>query len=424
MKAFRNIHQSLVQAVFRSFGNQPTEVRKVLLLTYMSIIVILNTVVFGIYYMITALPTAAFICNYGGTSAVGLLIWMYANRSTKYGAHFFCASTIIFFLLFCIFTGGIESPFSVWFVTAPLVGSLLLKNWEAWLWSGIALVLLPTIYFLTPILPDPNDWGFEGRERAITIIGQGGFLLFCIGIIASLELARSDLARLNRVKSAERAEAAAATKAVVMARDQERQRIARELHDHIGAVITVVRLKHESSLGTHAIQENGQDFFKQLESLGNRLSKASRWFSLHVLRDFGLLEALIFLKEESERDLDKSIELILPSKSSPSLEHYGTQIYRIIQEVLDYPSSYDKTEHIALQLLEMDDQIRLMAEVWGEGLAEKLEQSQTWASKLVEIQDRSRVIGGDIFYETSAESGLTLIIEIPLIYGTDKIDVG
>ena len=362
---------------------------------------------------------AALICLYGGLSATGLITWMYTVRRIGYAGLFFCLTFLMVFLLFSFFSGGIDSPLVPWLGMAPLAGSLLLRNWQAWLLTGISLLLLVVLYWLTPQFPDPLDYGFGGKMKTIALIAYSGYILFCFGIVLTVELVRTDMARLERITTAESAAHAAGVRVLVESRDKERQRIARELHDHIGSVITVVRLRHESLVGAGSLPEMGTPFFDRLESIGARLGTVSKWFSLHILRDFGLLNGLRYLELEFRNGTGKAVDFILPEESSPALDAHAVQFYRITQQILDGPAAHSPAEGITLQLLELPDQLRYMVEMQGEGLADWLAADAEWKFRLAEIRDRTRVMEGEILYETSRTSGLTLIIETPLDHGED-----
>jgi len=401
------------------FHQHAAGVRHVLMLTYLCLLCTSFSFAFGIYYWVEGIQVGALICVYGSVSAGGLVWWMYRFRSIGKAGQFFCLTTLVFFLLFSFFSGGIASPLVPWLGTAPLAGSLLLRNWETWLLTGISLFLLLVLYWLTPYFPNPGDYGFQGKEKTISLIAHSGYVLFCFGIVLTIELVRSDMARLERITSAESAENLAGIKALVASRDKERQRIARELHDHIGTVITVVRLRHESLVDSESLQERGSEFFKHLESIGDQIGAVSKRFSLHVLRDFGLENGLRYLESEFRNKTKKPVDFILTTPMIPVLEAQAVQFYRITQEILDGPAAHSAAEGITLQLLVLSDKIRYMAEIQGNGLANWLGSDAEWEFRLAEIKDRTRVMGGEFVYETSPASGLTLIIETPLEYGED-----
>ena len=205
-----------------------------------------------------------------------------------------------------------------------------------------------------------------------------------------------------------------ALKAAIRAQEDERSRIARELHDSAGQALASILL----GLKVASDQPNLQEARARLADLREVAAEAaaevrriSRELRPSVLDDLGLEAALERLTNDVQERTDLSLSLavdLTDSRLGPELE---IVLYRIAQEALTNVVKYAgaATVHVALE--EREGMIRLSVRDDGCGFDP--------ASKvglglgLRGMEERSELVGGSLDVRSSPEKGTTIVLEVP-----------
>lgn len=199
-------------------------------------------------------------------------------------------------------------------------------------------------------------------------------------------------------------------KAVIEGQEEERARVARELHDgvvqEVASVIMRWRKLNEQPEGnrdaTHLI-DMLTDVNTDLRTLSHRMMPRS-------LAELGIIAAL-----------DDLLEASLQSTGINYLfEHFGIDerlpqkievtIYRIAQELLQNIIKHSGAKNVNVQLFKAQGMFILIVEDDGIGLRESTENS---GIGLLNISSRLNTVNGDVNFEPSAQSGTLVTIRIP-----------
>ncbi len=202
--------------------------------------------------------------------------------------------------------------------------------------------------------------------------------------------------------------------------EEERQRIARELHDGIGQSLSLLRLKMlnllESNNG-HGGPEYVNNLIESLELSIAELKEISYKLKPKVLEEMGLGAALEYLAERTTREtnIKGSIHVNgLTKRLEYNLEIY---IYRIVQEALNNIAKHSEATDFDIQVIVESTLIRMMISDNGKGFdPEKTLRSTGKFSGmgLINIQERVKNYSGKFKIDSVIGSGTVLIIEIPL----------
>jgi PAS domain S-box-containing protein len=198
---------------------------------------------------------------------------------------------------------------------------------------------------------------------------------------------------------------------LLQAQDDERRRIARELHDSVGQILTVLGL-NVASLAMHspALPGDVAETIEQSERLLDQLNREIRTMSylLHppLLDESGLAEALRWyiggLAQRSNLDID----LEVPSdfgRLSPDTE---LVIFRIVQEALTNIHRHSQSEMALIRLARNDETISVEIQDWGTGIPpEKLKAIQSHGSGvgIRGMRERVRQLHGELCIESNAD---------------------
>ncbi len=211
---------------------------------------------------------------------------------------------------------------------------------------------------------------------------------------------------------------------LVDSQEAERQRFARDLHDHLGQQLTGLRLaltnlKSTASPETIALIDEIQDQARQID---RDLSFLAFELRPNVLQELGLVEALKHFVSEWSRNHQIATNFHAGTRGSsarliPSIE---INIYRIAQESLNNVLKHAQAKHVSVIFEERENEIRLIIEDDGVGFAieEKtdLVKLSGHGLGLLGMRERAAVIGGTLEIESRPNAGTTVFLKAPVSY--------
>jgi len=229
-----------------------------------------------------------------------------------------------------------------------------------------------------------------------------GFLKALSGPLATaLENAR--LYSLLEEKERQRAEL---LKAWLRAQEEERARIARELHDEVGQALTGLILGLEGLPGdaAQALKELARYTLAEVRRLALDLRPS-------VLDHLGLEAALVrYVREFADRtgiEVDLSFHLRRPL--SKELE---TVVYRVVQEALTNVARHSGSPRAAVGVLEAEGEVRVFVEDEGRGFDPKA--VGPGHQGLLGMRERVELLGGRFFLESAPGEGTRVQVRLPL----------
>jgi two-component system, NarL family, sensor histidine kinase UhpB len=226
--------------------------------------------------------------------------------------------------------------------------------------------------------------------------------------VAALTTAFNDM--LDRLED-ERRESG---RRVLLAQEEERQRIARELHDEVGQVLTSVVLELE-----HAAQRADPDDADQLatarESVRRSLEdvrRIARELRPEMLDDLGLQSALRALCTSAAAHQRLHIErrLELTGAVSPEVE---LAVYRVAQESLTNVMRHAEASEVLVSLSNVGGGLRLIVRDDGRGLPA----GTNGGAGLAGMQERALHVGGRLTVATVPDGGTEVRLDVPLPEG-------
>jgi signal transduction histidine kinase len=206
-----------------------------------------------------------------------------------------------------------------------------------------------------------------------------------------------------------------AVRRVLEAQEQERARLARELHDQTGQALTSILLglkSLEESVETEegrrsaaSLRELVVDTLQDVRDLAVELRPAA-------LDDFGVIPALERLVDSFREStgIDVSMEASIgPERLESELE---TTLYRLVQEALTNVVKHADARHVSISIVRKDGSISAVVEDDGRGFSPG--EARADALGLVGMRERIALLGGRITIESAAGRGTTLAVEVPV----------
>lgn len=216
----------------------------------------------------------------------------------------------------------------------------------------------------------------------------------------------------QRLKEIEQEQQLTITTAMLKGEEQERNRIARDLHDGLGGMLAGVKI-NLSGLAGATVQDMDPGLNKvinQLDNSVNELRRIARNMMPETLLKFGLETAL---KDLCESVMAEQMHVDFQSfgiESDIPLEKQIT-IYRIVQEILSNAVRHAQASRIVLQCSQNGDTFFITAEDNGKGFStDVLEQKQGMG--LNNIQNRVGYLNGKLEIVSAVNEGTTINIEL------------
>ena len=211
------------------------------------------------------------------------------------------------------------------------------------------------------------------------------------------------------------------SEARVQAQEEERRRIAREIHDGLGQMLTAIKFNVEILEDNVGVSEEERKRIQDIKGLLDNVMTEAREISYNlmpsVLVDFGLASALQLLTEEVSRRNNLTVAFHswgFTERLDPPLE---IGLYRIAQEALNNVVKHAHAKEVAVQIVRDETNIRLTIEDDGEGF-ELRNLSVTRAGKrgmgLPSMRERVLSFNGTLSIDSTPLHGTEIAVEIPL----------
>jgi two-component system sensor histidine kinase UhpB len=203
---------------------------------------------------------------------------------------------------------------------------------------------------------------------------------------------------------------------LLQAQEDERRRLAGELHDEIGQVLTAV------SLSLEAI--DGNDILAQLEDSKQAVGRAIeqvRGMSLNLrpamLDLIGLESALRWLVERQSAAMGAAFDLhcdLGAERLAPELE---SACFRIVQEAITNIARHAGAGHVRVEVTRSRASVHLSIHDDGIGFdpaAAKRRARNGGSFGVLGMEDRARLLGGILRITSAPGKGTTIRVRLPL----------
>lgn len=201
--------------------------------------------------------------------------------------------------------------------------------------------------------------------------------------------------------------------------ETERRRLAKELHDGIGPLMSTIKLnldgvKSELSDKYPKASKKIVAMEELVQTVATDLRGISHALMPSAIVDFGLVTALQNLCMKANTSEKIAVEFYHSGIKERLDANTELGLYRITQELLNNAFKYAKATTINVQLIQHKDSIMLTVEDDGIGFEpKKLQELVDKGIGLQNIQTRTEALGGTLNIETQLNNGVMTTIEIP-----------
>jgi signal transduction histidine kinase len=202
---------------------------------------------------------------------------------------------------------------------------------------------------------------------------------------------------------------------LVATQEEERKKLSRELHDHIGQVLTALRMelgrieRLEQSASGPMVQALAES-----RALVDSMVRSVRDLALglrpSMLDDFGLHAALEWHVRDFSRRYDLAVELATDGDLTAIADPHRTCIYRTVQEALTNCAKYARASRVDVAVRESREGIVVSVTDDGIGIDPRRRGS---GLGLRGIEERVRDLNGSVTVGAAGSRGTRLVVRLP-----------
>lgn len=197
--------------------------------------------------------------------------------------------------------------------------------------------------------------------------------------------------------------------------EEERKRIASDLHDGLGALLTTIKLQIQQIFEQIEIVDDAHDIKKtnqMLDHACDEVRRISHNMMPHALLKMGLDTAIQDLVNSIQRS--HVVEISYQNLAQHIQLKNGSEIsiYRIVQELLQNVMKHAKAKQVIIQISQHNGTFSLVVEDDGQGFDET--KKQNGGLGLESVRSRVQYLDGEVTVSSQQGVGTTVTMDIPL----------
>jgi len=251
---------------------------------------------------------------------------------------------------------------------------------------------------------------------------QGGVLILTEDIT---ERKKAEAALLESERlSYQREQLRALTERLQEAREEERTRVARDLHDDIGQILTAVKMdliwigKRVANCEL-TVRQRLEGAVKLINDGVRSVRKICTGLRPAVLDDLGLAAAIEWQADDFSARTGIGCRVSLPPVVLNLTGDHATTFFRILQECLTNVSRHAGARSVDVSLHMDGDDLVMMVKDDGKGFRES---SRATSLGILGMKERAQFCGGQLTIDSSAGKGTAMTLRVPMRPGQSNED--
>ncbi|MCO6493674.1 MAG: sensor histidine kinase, partial [Phaeodactylibacter sp.] len=263
-----------------------------------------------------------------------------------------------------------------------------------------------------------NDAKFEKMQLFYTLSGIIALLLFGAGFAFMIFRHRQRKAAMDReIDNLLRNQEVTTAYARIEGQDEERRRIAQDLHDGLGSMLSTVKLYFsaiDAKIGLMHLESREQygKANQLLDEACEEVRRVAHEMHAGTLKKFGLKAQLEDLAETINSSTRVKVELVTHKLDGRLDTQLEVNIYRIIQELTSNVLKHAKASKLSIELNLFEKIIHILVEDNGVGFKESAAMEKGGLG-LSGINKRVNALNGKVDIDSVAGRGTSVSIDIP-----------
>ncbi|TGL58437.1 GAF domain-containing sensor histidine kinase [Leptospira sarikeiensis] len=203
-------------------------------------------------------------------------------------------------------------------------------------------------------------------------------------------------------------------------REEERLLIAREIHDELGQLLTVLKIDltllknnfQKSKISESKLVSELVSMIKVTDSGIESVQRIATELRPLILEELGLLEGIEWYARDFEKRTGIVVEIQIPAGILPLEKDPSIALFRIFQETLTNAARHSKATLIRVTCLEEGSFLILKIQDNGIGIDPK-QMTESKSLGLIGMRERAVVLGGEVTISSRSKRGTSIIVKIP-----------
>jgi PAS domain S-box-containing protein len=203
-------------------------------------------------------------------------------------------------------------------------------------------------------------------------------------------------------------------------REEERTRVAREIHDELGQALTGIMLESASLIrelprGAKQQLNRAESIMKLAHETIQSVRRISTELRPGILDDLGLIAAIEWAAEEFQSRTGTNCRLDLPEDDIVIDQERATALFRILQETLTNVARHANATQVNVRLANEEGTLILEVHDNGKGI-NKQELSAGRSLGILGMRERALLLGGGLAISGAPGQGTTIEVRIEETY--------
>ena len=297
-------------------------------------------------------------------------------------------------------------------------------------------------------MPDPDDWmdeiidtvsdgnswqgevrfsNMQNRESWVSLIVQpvftdtGDVELVVLGSdMTERKLAEQSMNKKNRAEIERLVNQQKFRSVLILeGQEEERKRIAMDIHDGIGQMLTSLKFQIES---IESSENNVRQKISEADHLIKNVIKEVRKVTFNlkptVLGDYGLQAALNVFTQEIAKLTDIRLEYKTTGETGRLPQKIENNIFRIIQEAINNAIKYSEADVIQIKLEQTDSDLIIVVSDQGKGFDTRLVEARSINIEsgrgFFNMYERTEYVNGVLDIQSAPGEGTTVTLTVPI----------
>lgn len=208
-------------------------------------------------------------------------------------------------------------------------------------------------------------------------------------------------------------------------REEERRRIAREIHDELGQILTVARIDL-TRLGARldspkdVLQQSIDDLMLILENASDTARSISENLRPGMLDLLGLGPALQSHVKQFEESAKVQCSLDMSNDGEIEVDdHVATVAFRIVQEALTNVARHAQASQVEILVVDLGEELSIIIQDNGIGV-DNLAEKQKRRFGLLGMRERTDALGGSVTVTSEPGEGVRIEASLPYSMGASE----
>ena len=200
-------------------------------------------------------------------------------------------------------------------------------------------------------------------------------------------------------------------------REEEKSRIARELHDELGQALTglkmdLARLVSQLAPEQHGAREQADTMKALIENTVASVRRIATELRPLMLDDLGLVATVEWLVNDFTKRSGIAVDLDMPEQVLEVDARVSTALFRVLQEALTNVARHAGASRVHIELVSSGDEVQLVVSDNGKGIGVASHDAPKTFG-LLGMRERAAMLGGELTVDSDPGAGTRVMMIVP-----------